>query len=64
VSVPEGAEVLEDGEALGRTPLHVTLDPGGEPRTFVLRLDGHDDLELVQDPAEGHVRVIAHLEPR
>ncbi|MCB9529789.1 MAG: protein kinase [Myxococcales bacterium] len=47
VSVPPGAEVVEDGATLGKTPMELRAEG---PRTLVLKLAGRPDTPFVLDP--------------
>lgn len=44
-SEPSGAEVLVDGEVVGRTPVELER-PAGEARGFVVRLRGYEDVTV------------------
>ena len=59
-TVPEGADVLEDGRLLGTTPLALTLGAGRHP--VVLQHDGASR-ELVLDVTAG-TEVVHHVELR
>ncbi|MCA9539746.1 MAG: hypothetical protein KC620_12705, partial [Myxococcales bacterium] len=49
VSTPPGAIVFEGGKPLGPTPFDLKVKTA-EPRSFVLKLDGHADLPYRLDP--------------
>ena len=51
ISSPLGAEVVVDGQRLGRTPLPIEL-PAGEA-TIQLELEGHDGVERVMEVLPG-----------
>jgi serine/threonine-protein kinase len=63
-STPSGAEVLENDDILGTTPMQVTIARAGvrsSPRHFVLRLDGYAPYTLLQGDSESIVHVTAPL---
>jgi serine/threonine-protein kinase len=65
-SAPPGAEVRENDQLLGTTPIQVAIAREGvrsSPRRFVVRLDGYAPYTLVQGDAEGIVHIVAPLSP-
>jgi hypothetical protein len=63
-SVPSGAEVYENNERLGTTPLSLTIKPetvAGVPRVFELRREGYESFVLMQGKATENVRRAAEL---
>jgi serine/threonine-protein kinase len=65
-STPPGAEVLENDDLLGTTPMQVTIARAGvrsAPRRFMLRLDGYSPYTLLQGDSESIVHVVAPLAP-
>jgi serine/threonine-protein kinase len=63
-SAPSGAEVLENDDLLGTTPMQVTIARDGvraAPRRFIVRLDGYATYTLLQGDSEGIVHVMAPL---
>ncbi|MGK4009153.1 serine/threonine-protein kinase [Sorangium sp. So ce1036] len=63
-SMPSGAEVLEDGKALGHTPLQISISNSsvrGNPRRLTVRHDGYEPYSIVQGPSEQSVRLVATL---
>jgi serine/threonine-protein kinase len=63
-STPTGAEVVEDDNVLGTTPMQLPIDRGTvlkEPRRFVLRYEGYAPYTLLQGNSDAGVRVGAQL---
>ncbi len=60
-SEPSGATVVVAGETLGKTPLAVTVQPGGRV-SALLRLSGHRDLEIEVAPTDAPAKT-ARLTP-
>lgn len=51
-SKPAGAEVLRGGEALGKTPLTLSVAPDAGAQVYTLRADGHTPTEVGWSPGE------------
>ncbi len=62
-SDPPGAQVLLDGNELGRTPLSVKYVPG-QPHTLAVRLDGYEPRELALQPGSEPHELAVTLVPR
>jgi serine/threonine-protein kinase len=63
-SAPQGAEIRENDELLGTTPMQVAIAHEGvrsAPRRFVLRLDGYAPYTLLQGDSEVAVHVTPPL---
>jgi serine/threonine-protein kinase len=63
-STPQGADVLENDQVIGTTPMQVTIDRTSvqnTPRKFVLRLDGYAPYTLLQGDSTATVESIALL---
>lgn len=63
-STPKGAEVQEDGQTIGTTPMRVTIDRATvqqAPRRFVLLRDGYLPYTLRQADSTVPVHVVAPL---
>ncbi len=63
-STPPGAEVREDGRALGVTPFALRLPVDPAPRRFVFHLDGHLDVAVLARVDSAELSVSAELEVR
>ncbi|MEM7677417.1 MAG: PEGA domain-containing protein, partial [Myxococcota bacterium] len=44
ITVPDGADVIRDGQTLGQTPLVLTLAESAKPIVITLRKKGYRDL--------------------
>jgi serine/threonine-protein kinase len=65
-SVPPGASVMENGQSLGTTPLHLSIqnDVAREkPRQITVQKDGFQPYSIVQGPSDESVRLVATLNP-
>lgn len=63
-STPSGAEVYENNERLGTTPLSVTIKPESvqkAPRWFELRREGFESFVLTQGQSKENVKRLAEL---
>lgn len=63
-SMPSGAEVLEDGQSLGNTPLHLSITGESvrdQPRRLTVRHEGYEPYSIVQGPSDESVRLVATL---
>jgi hypothetical protein len=63
-STPRGAEVYENNERLGMTPLSVTIKPESvekAPRWFELRREGFESFVLMQGQSKENVQRLAEL---
>jgi hypothetical protein len=66
-SKPSRATVIEQGRALGKTPLTLTIaatSVASSPREFSVHLPGHVPVEIVRGPSSSNVNVAVVLEPR
>ena len=65
-STPSGAEVVEEGVVLGRSPLRLPVvrsSVQGAPRKFVVTADGYVPYTLYQGDSDADVKVSAALVP-
>jgi serine/threonine-protein kinase len=63
-SIPPGASVIEDGRALGATPLHLSIQNDSvreNPRKLMIQKDGYQPYSVLQGPSEESVRLMATL---
>ena len=63
-SIPPGATVLEDGNSLGTTPLHLSIQNESVqsiPRRLTVQKEGYQPYSILQGPSEGSVRLTAAL---
>ena len=61
-STPPGATIVENGKALGKTPIALALDPSQTAvRTFEVTLDGFVTYTLQQPPSREDVRIVVPL---
>jgi serine/threonine-protein kinase len=63
-SVPPGASVIEDGQPLGTTPLHLSIQNDAvrvNPRRLTVQKEGYQPYSIVQGPSEESVRMTATL---
>jgi hypothetical protein len=66
-SKPSRATVIEEGRALGKTPLTLTISANSvasAPRAFVVHLPGHIPVEIVRGPSQSNVNASVVLQPR
>ncbi|WP_437288009.1 serine/threonine protein kinase [Sorangium sp. So ce406] len=66
-SMPSGAEVLEDGQPLGNTPLQLSITNSSvraSPRRLTVRQEGYEPYSIVQGPSDQSVRLVATLTKR
>jgi serine/threonine protein kinase len=65
-STPSGADVYENDQRLGSSPMLISIEHqsvAGRPRLFVLRHAGFEPYSILQNDAETNVRVMAALVP-
>ena len=63
-SSPAGATVLEDGNSLGTTPLHLSIQNDlvlANPRRLTVQKEGYQPYSIIQGPSEESVRLMASL---
>lgn len=63
-STPAGAEVVEDGQVLGATPMQLSIQNEAvkrQPRRLTLRRQGYQPYSILQGPSDENVRVAAAL---
>jgi hypothetical protein len=66
-SKPSRATVIEQGRALGKTPLTLAIPAtsvANSPRVFSVHLPGHVPVEIVRGPSSSNVNVALILQPR
>ena len=63
-STPAGASVIEDGKAIGTTPLHLSIQNElvkDAPRRLTVQKEGFQPYSIVQGPSDESVRILATL---